>query len=222
MKKLTILVDMDDTIENLCETWVEFLNETHGTTVHKDDIHDWDMSKAFPTIEKQQVYDPLFNENMWKRVTPLPGAVEYLKRLIDDGHKVVIVTASCKPHIALTLRSESAARGAYKPCPVYKIINELKRVIVTFRDTGPGEHRPFGSADMPSCGIESVAERIPSSLIGRSVGIKYVLRAGYGRYGSVLQRQIHTVIDLGPETPESGYHIPVSESKRDSHPRHVI
>lgn len=50
MKKLTILVDMDDTIENLCETWVAFLNETHGTTVHTDDIHDWDMTKAFPTI----------------------------------------------------------------------------------------------------------------------------------------------------------------------------
>ena len=71
MKKLTILVDMDDTIENLCETWVAFLNETHGTTVHTDDIHDWDMTKAFPTIEKSQVYDPLFDENMWKRVTPL-------------------------------------------------------------------------------------------------------------------------------------------------------
>ena len=94
---------MDDTLENLCETWVEFLNETHGTTVHKDDIHDWDMSKAFPTIENQQVYDPLFNENMWKRVTPLPGAVEYLKRLIDDGHKVVIVTASHQNTVAMKL-----------------------------------------------------------------------------------------------------------------------
>lgn len=105
MKKLTILVDMDDTIENLCETWVAFLNETHGTTVHTDDIHDWDMTKAFPTIEKSQVYDPLFDENMWKRVTPLPGAVEYLKRLIDDGHKVVIVTASHQNTVAMKLNN---------------------------------------------------------------------------------------------------------------------
>ena len=105
MKKLTILVDMDDTVENLCETWVEFLNETHGTKVHKDDIHDWDMYKAFQTIEKKQVYDPLFNENMWKRVIPLPGAVEYLKRLIDDGHKVVIVTASHQNTVAMKLNN---------------------------------------------------------------------------------------------------------------------
>ena len=105
MKKLTILVDMDDTIENLCEVWVEFLNETHGTAVHKDDINDWDMTKAFPTVDKKQVYDPLFNEEMWKRVTPLPGAVEYLKRLIDDGHKVVIVTASHQNTVAMKLNN---------------------------------------------------------------------------------------------------------------------
>ena len=105
MKKLTILVDMDDTIENLCETWAAFLNETHGTTVRTEDILDWDMTKAFPTIERSQVYDPLFNEEMWKRVTPLPGAVEYLKRLIDDGHKVVIVTASHQNTVAMKLNN---------------------------------------------------------------------------------------------------------------------
>lgn len=96
---------MDDTLENLCETWVAFLNETHGTTVHADDIHDWDMTKAFPTIERQQVYDPLFNEELWKRVKPLPGAVKYLKRLIDDGHKVIIVTASDPNTVAIKLNN---------------------------------------------------------------------------------------------------------------------
>lgn len=96
---------MDDTIENLLETWVSFLNETHGTKVHKDDIDDWDISKAFPTIDIQQVYAPLFNENMWKRVKPLPGAVKYLKRLIDDGHKVVIVTASHQDTVAMKLNN---------------------------------------------------------------------------------------------------------------------
>lgn len=42
---------------------------------------------------------------MWKRVTPLPGAVEYLKRLIDDGHKVVIVTASHQNTVAMKLNN---------------------------------------------------------------------------------------------------------------------
>lgn len=104
-RELTILVDMDDTLENLSEIWISSLNESHGTTVCVDDIREWDMTKSFPTIEGSQVYAPLFDENMWKRVTPLPGAVEYLKRLIDDGHKVVIVTASHQDTVAMKLNN---------------------------------------------------------------------------------------------------------------------
>ncbi len=32
MKHLTILVDMDDTIESLASAWVDYLNARHGTT----------------------------------------------------------------------------------------------------------------------------------------------------------------------------------------------
>lgn len=103
MSKLTILVDMDDTLENFCETWVTLLNETYGTNVQLNDIHNWDITKAFPSLEVSQVFSPLFNEEIWKRITPLPGAVEYLKRLIDDGHKVVIVTASHPNTVAMKL-----------------------------------------------------------------------------------------------------------------------
>lgn len=105
MRKLTILVDMDDTLENLCETWISFLNKAHGTNVGVDDIKDWDITKAFPTIEKELVFAPLLNENMWRKVEPLPGAIEYLKMLIDDGHKVVIVTASHQNTVAMKLNN---------------------------------------------------------------------------------------------------------------------
>lgn len=94
MKSLTILVDMDDTIENLSEAWVNFLNEKYGTSVKPEDITDWDMWKAFPGIKKEDVYAALFEEALWETVKPLPGAVKYLKKLIDDGNQVYIVTAS--------------------------------------------------------------------------------------------------------------------------------
>lgn len=35
MKSLIVLVDMDDTIENLLQAWVNYLNEHHGTAVKK-------------------------------------------------------------------------------------------------------------------------------------------------------------------------------------------
>ena len=44
MRRLTILVDIDDTIEYLCKAWVEWLNEKYGTTVKYEDITDWNIS----------------------------------------------------------------------------------------------------------------------------------------------------------------------------------
>lgn len=105
MNKLTVLVDMDDTLENLCETWVGYLNERHGTNVHIDDVKEWDMTKAFPTLSKAELFAPLYEEELWKRVKPLPGSVEYVKRLLDDGHKVIVVTASHQNTVAYKLNN---------------------------------------------------------------------------------------------------------------------
>lgn len=94
MRQLTILVDMDDTIEHLLEAWVDCLNERHGTTVKYDDITEWDLCKAFPTLTKEQIHAPLVEDKFWKAVRPMDGAAEALKWMKDEGHKVYIVTAS--------------------------------------------------------------------------------------------------------------------------------
>ena len=103
--KFTILVDFDDTLNNFLDVWVEYLNETHGTTVKKEDIKEWDITKAFPTINVQDIFSPLRTEEFWERVKPLPGAVEYLQKLIDDGHNVCIVTASHPETVTVKLNS---------------------------------------------------------------------------------------------------------------------
>lgn len=94
MKSLIVLVDMDDTIENLLQAWVNYLNEHHGTAVKKDDVTEWDVSSFFPSIPKEQVYEPLCDDDFWKTVRPFENAAEYLQKLRDDGHEVFIVTAS--------------------------------------------------------------------------------------------------------------------------------
>lgn len=94
MKKLTILVDMDDTIENLSEAWVAYLNNRYGTSVSVSDISSWDISQAFPTLSKSEIYGALKETELWGAVKPLPGAVKYLKKLVEDGNEVFIVTAS--------------------------------------------------------------------------------------------------------------------------------
>lgn len=94
MKRLTILVDMDDTVEDLLSAWVSYLNAKHGTSVQKDDVAQWDISKSFPTLSKKQVYEPLYLDDFWLSVKPIDGAAEALQRLMADGHQVLIVTTS--------------------------------------------------------------------------------------------------------------------------------
>jgi 5'(3')-deoxyribonucleotidase/glutaredoxin len=94
MKHLTILVDMDDTIESLASAWIDYLNARHGTTTKLTDITGWDISKAFPMLTNEQVYAPLFEDDFWDCVKPIDGASETLQKLIADGHKVLIVTTS--------------------------------------------------------------------------------------------------------------------------------
>lgn len=92
MKKLTVLIDMDDTIEDLVGAWVKYLNTKYGTSVDPDDINDWNMRNFFPDITPQQLFGVLEDETLWRMVKPKPYAVEYVKKIIDDGHDVFIVT----------------------------------------------------------------------------------------------------------------------------------
>lgn len=105
LRQLTILVDMDDTLEDLCTPWVQYLNEKHGTAVTTEDIKDWAIAKVFPTLTREQVFEPLATEKFWERVKPLPKAYENICKLKYDGHRIFIVTAS-DPIISVPMKLE--------------------------------------------------------------------------------------------------------------------
>lgn len=94
MKKLTILVDMDDVLENLVECWVNELNKKCGSSLREEDITDWRIAKFFPQLTKDDLFSPLNTTEFWEKISPMQNAQEVLKRLIDDGHTIRIVTAS--------------------------------------------------------------------------------------------------------------------------------
>lgn len=124
MKHLTILVDMDDTIESLASAWVDYLNARHGTTTKLTDITGWDISKAFPTLTNEQVYAPLFEDDFWDCVKPIDGASETLQKLIADGHKVLIVTTS-NYHTLASKKEVPMAITLYSTgCPKCKVLKK--------------------------------------------------------------------------------------------------
>ena len=91
---MTILIDMDDTIEGLLKAWVNRVNTKYDRCVSYEDITSWDVSAAFPGLTRKQVYDDLLEKGFWKDVEPTPSAAEAIRHFMDEGHEVFIVTAT--------------------------------------------------------------------------------------------------------------------------------
>ena len=100
------VTDMDDVLVDLFSAWVKHLNTKYNLAVRLEDVTDWEISKAFPTLCPRELYDPLFTAELWSQVKPKHDAVQGLKRLIDKGYDVYVATAS--HHKSLPIKVELA------------------------------------------------------------------------------------------------------------------
>lgn len=91
---MTIITDMDDVLINLLDAWIRILNKRYNRNVKHEDIKQWDMHVAFPGLSDKELFGILNEEEFWDEVCPFYDAVFYLKKLKDEGHKIVVATAS--------------------------------------------------------------------------------------------------------------------------------
>ena len=96
---MTILVDMDDTIEQLLKAWVNRANEKYGRAVTLDDITEWNVAAPYIGISREEIYGVIYEKGFWESVEPMPGAAEALKHFMEEGHEVYIVTATEIEHV---------------------------------------------------------------------------------------------------------------------------
>ena len=71
---MTILVDLDDTLEQLLAALVKRANERFHRNAAVDDVTDWSIVCAFPGITKQEILDFMREADFWEDVNPVPGA----------------------------------------------------------------------------------------------------------------------------------------------------
>ena len=79
---MTILIDMDDTIEMLLKAWVSGVNRKYHRSVSYEEVSSWDVSSAFPGLTHDQVYAVPLEAGFWKTVEPISGAAEAIQRFM--------------------------------------------------------------------------------------------------------------------------------------------
>lgn len=90
----TIAIDFDDVLNNLLPTWIETLNHKHNLSVKPEDVTQWEMKVAFPTLTNAEIFFPLSTYSFWEKVTPKEDAIEYLRKLKELGNRIVIATST--------------------------------------------------------------------------------------------------------------------------------
>lgn len=93
-RKPVILFDADDVLENLLECWVKLLNRRYGTSVEPNDVRSWNVNEAFPSLTREQVYEPLVEDELWESLSPIPGSQKILNKLHEEKFEIYIVTAT--------------------------------------------------------------------------------------------------------------------------------
>ncbi len=94
MNKMKILLDFDEVINSMTHHWVNTLNCVYGTSVNFEDVSEWDMQKAFPTLTEDEIYNPLHLQSFWNGVEIITGAKEGIQKLLSEGHEIYIVTSA--------------------------------------------------------------------------------------------------------------------------------
>lgn len=120
---IIICVDMDDTIENLLDAWVAALNKKYHLNVKASNVTDWALSKSYPTLTADQIFEPLFDNDFWYTVQPKADAITYLKKLVDEQYQVYICTNA---HYKTVLPKVQAIIKRYFSCI------DWKHLIITY------------------------------------------------------------------------------------------
>lgn len=91
---MKIGIDIDGTINNLCEAVLSVYNEDSGDNLTVESINEYFMEKFVKEEYKENFYQYFIDKRVWKRVSTNKEAVDYIKKLILDKHEVYFVTST--------------------------------------------------------------------------------------------------------------------------------
>lgn len=89
---MVIACDVDNVLCNLQEVIVNLFNERYNTHYTLNDFTEYDVMNVLPTAEAIEMQNMYGETGLYNLVKPLPGAQDALKKLVNEGHQVYLVT----------------------------------------------------------------------------------------------------------------------------------
>ena len=91
---IKIAIDFDNVINNLLEKTLEIYNAQSGKNIQTSDITSYNFYECLDKKDAEGIVRLFKNKALWDSLVPIEGARDGLKKLVDAGHKVYIVTAT--------------------------------------------------------------------------------------------------------------------------------
>lgn len=92
-KKLTIAVDVDDTVANLIGEWLRRYNRDWNDSKTPADITQWAISKCVKPECGTKILKYLEDADLYDDINPIEGALTGVDALRAAGHRVIFVTS---------------------------------------------------------------------------------------------------------------------------------
>ena len=91
---MIICVDWDCVLNNLMDKVLEVHNAQSGKNIQMSDLTAYNFYDCLQKEDADGMMKLFKNKAMWDSLTPIQGAREGLQKLLDDNHKLYIVTAT--------------------------------------------------------------------------------------------------------------------------------
>ena len=96
-QKPIVLIDLDDTLNNLLECWISLYNEKYDDNLDFQSIQSWDVSKYAKPDVGEDIYELLKTPGLFSEmVQPKPGSVKATE-ILSKYYDLYIVTACTYP-----------------------------------------------------------------------------------------------------------------------------
>jgi len=89
-----VAIDIDDVIADLMRSLVLFHNDRYGTKLTREDFHSCWYREVWGGTKEEEVkkLEEFFESHYFRDVFPTPGSQQAMNFLINEGHKLSVVT----------------------------------------------------------------------------------------------------------------------------------